>query len=79
MSVQKKQLTGIVTSDKMSKTIVVEVTRFVKHPKYGKFMKSHKKYKAHYEGEGIKIGDTVTIEETNPISKDKHFKIVSSK
>lgn len=76
--VHKKQLTGEVVSTKMAKTVVVEVTRFEKHAKYGKFMKRHKKYKAHYEGSDLKVGDKVTIEETNPISKDKHFKVVTA-
>ncbi len=74
--VYKKQLTGIITSTKMAKTVVVEVTRFTKHAKYGKFMKRHKKYKAHYEGAALKEGDRVTIEETNPISKDKRFRVI---
>ena len=73
----KKILKGIVTSDKMDKTIVVKVTRFVEHPKYGKRIKKTKKYKAHDEGNVKKIGDTVEIEETRPISKDKKFKVIA--
>ena len=73
----KKVLKGVVTSDKMDKTIVVKVTRFVEHPKYGKRIKKTKKYKAHDEGNIKKIGDIVEIEETRPISKDKKFKIVA--
>jgi small subunit ribosomal protein S17 len=69
-------LRGVVVSDKMDKTIVVSVSRFVKHPKYGKFYKINKKYKAHDEENKYKIGDKVEIVETRPISKDKRFKVV---
>jgi small subunit ribosomal protein S17 len=71
-----KLLKGIVVSDKMTDTIVVQVTRYFKHEKYQKFIKQHKKYKAHDKGNTCKIGDTVTIKETRPISKDKHFIVV---
>ncbi|HJN62722.1 MAG TPA: 30S ribosomal protein S17 [Candidatus Paceibacterota bacterium] len=73
----KKKLNGIVVSDKMDKTVVVEVERYVKHPTYGKFVKIRKKYKAHDEENKHKIGDKVIIEETKPMSKDKHFQIIS--
>ena len=73
----KSILKGIVVGDKMNKTIVVSVTRFVKHPKYGKYYKVSKKYKAHDEANKYKIGDTVEIVETRPISKDKKFKVIS--
>lgn len=69
-------LKGIVVSDKMDKTIVVSVSRFVKHPLYGKFYKVSKKYKAHDENKKYKIGDKVEIVETKPISKDKRFKVM---
>ena len=72
-----KVLKGIVVSDKMSKTVVVSVSRFVKHPLYGKFYKVSKKYKAHDEENKYKTGDKVEIVETRPISKDKKFKVVS--
>jgi small subunit ribosomal protein S17 len=72
----KKTLKGVVVSDKMDKTIVVKVTRFVEHPKYGKRVKHSKKYKAHDETNSKKVGDTVEIEETRPISKDKTFKVI---
>ncbi len=72
----KKILKGIVTSDKMKDTIVVRVERYVKHPKYHKYVHIHKKYKAHDVGNTKKIGDKVEIEETAPISKDKHFKVI---
>jgi small subunit ribosomal protein S17 len=73
----KKVLKGVVTSDKMDKTIVVKVTRFVEHSKYGKRIKKSKSYKAHDEENSKKIGDVVEIEETRPISKDKKFKLVA--
>ncbi len=72
----KRTLTGVVVSNKMKDTVVVEVNRFVKHPKYGKYYNSTKKYKAHDAGNTKVVGDKVTIEECNPISKDKHFKVV---
>lgn len=74
----KATLQGIVVGDKMNKTVVVSVTRFIKHPKYGKYYKVSKKYKAHDEENKFKIGDKVSIEETRPISKDKKFKVVVS-
>ena len=72
-----KVLKGIVVSDKMSKTVVVSVSRFVKHPLYGKFYKVSKKYKAHDENNEYKVGDQVEIVETRPISKEKHFKVLT--
>jgi len=72
-----KVLKGVVVSDKMDKTVVVLVTRFVEHKKYGKRIKKTKKYKAHDENNSKKIGDVVEIEETRPISKDKKFKVIS--
>ena len=71
-----KTLEGIVVSDKMNKTVVVEVARFIKHPKYGKFVTVHKKFKAHDENNECKIGDKVTIKMTKPFSKDKTFEVV---
>jgi small subunit ribosomal protein S17 len=68
-----KTLKGIVVSDKMDKTVVVSVTRYVKNSKYLKYQKISKKYKAHDENNTHKIGDTVEIVETRPISKDKTF------
>ena len=70
-----KRLAGIVVSNKMAKTAVVEVTRFVKHAKYQKFMKISKRFKAD-DTIGHAVGDRVIIEECRPISKDKHFRIV---
>ncbi|OHA93343.1 MAG: 30S ribosomal protein S17 [Candidatus Zambryskibacteria bacterium RIFCSPLOWO2_02_FULL_39_26] len=73
-----KTLTGVVVSDKMKDTVVVLVNRFVKHPKYGKYISIHKKFKAHDKGNTKKIGDKITIKECKPISKDKHFRVVES-
>ena len=70
-------LKGVVVSDKMDKTVIVSVSRFIKHPLYGKFYKVSKKYKAHDEENKYKVGDNVEIKATRPISKDKHFKVVS--
>jgi small subunit ribosomal protein S17 len=70
-----RRLSGVVVSDKMDKTIVVSVSRFVKHPLYGKYYQVTKKYKAHDENNKYKTGDKVEIVETKPISKDKKFKV----
>lgn len=72
----KKSLVGVIVSDKMDKTCVVKVTRYVKHPKYGKFFKLSKNYHAHDEANQYQAGQRVTIEETRPISKRKSFVIV---
>lgn len=69
-------LKGVVVSDKMDKTIVVSVSRFIKHPLYGKFYKVSKKYKAHDAENKYKIGDKVEMIEVRPISKDKRFKAI---
>jgi small subunit ribosomal protein S17 len=71
----KATLSGVVVSDKMDKTVVVAVSRFIEHPKYGKFYKVSKKYKAHDESNQYKTGDKVEIVSTRPISKDKRFKV----
>lgn len=73
---KQKTLQGVVTSDKMQDTIVVEVSRYTKHPKYGKYINSRKKYQVHDAGNTKKIGDKVEIELTKPISKNKHFQVV---
>lgn len=72
----KKILKGKVVSDKMAKTVVVEVKRFIKHPKYGKYFNLSKKYKAHNEAGKAKLGDEVMIRECRPVSKDKHFEVI---
>jgi small subunit ribosomal protein S17 len=69
------KLQGKVISDKMDKTVVVEVERVKEHPRYKKRYKVHKKYKAHDEKGEYKIGDVVIIEETRPISKDKKWRV----
>ncbi len=72
----KKQLQGVVVSDKMQKTVTVAVNRYVEHPKYKKFYTVTKKYKAHDENNTYKIGDSVIIEECRPLSKDKSFVVL---
>ena len=72
----RKRRIGRVVSDKMDKTVTVLVNRFVKHPKYKKYMKQSKKFKAHDGANKYKEGDNVTIEECTPISKDKRFKVI---
>lgn len=72
-----KILSGTVVSDKMDKTVVVLVTRFVKHPKYQKYLKITKKFKAHDETNACKVGDKVNLKETRPLSKDKRFAVVN--
>lgn len=74
-----KKIDGIIVSDKMDKTVVVNVQRFVKHKKYGKYYKIDKKYKAHDENNEYKIGDKVTIGEIRPVSKDKNFKVLKKR
>ena len=74
-----KKLTGKVVSDKMDKTVVVNVNRYVAHKKYGKYFKIDKHYKAHDENNEYKVGDMVTIEECRPLSKDKTFKVIGIK
>ncbi|HEY9583375.1 MAG TPA: 30S ribosomal protein S17 [Candidatus Paceibacterota bacterium] len=76
-TVKNKTLEGIVVSDKMKDTIVVRVGRFIKNPKYHKYVTSHKRYKVHDAGNTKKIGDKVTIVSCRPMSKDKSFKILS--
>ncbi len=72
----RNKLEGKVVSDKMEKTVVVEVERIKKHPRFQKRFKTHKRYKAHDESGEFKVGDKVIIEETRPISKDKQWKVV---
>lgn len=73
---QRKILVGRVTSDKMDKTIVVQVDRLKRHTLYGKVMRFHKKYKAHDENNMAKIGDVVKIIESKPMSKEKRWALV---
>ncbi len=74
-----RELTGKVVSDKMKDTIVVLVERSVKHPVYGKIMRRSTKIHAHDAGNTCKIGDTVTIKESRPISKTKRWTLVAIK
>ncbi len=72
----RKERIGVVTSDKMDKSITVSVLRNTMHPKYGKFVKVTKKFIAHDEKGECGIGDTVKIMETRPISKNKRWRLV---
>jgi len=72
-----KELVGVVVSDKMRDTAVVEVSRLVKHKKYGKFIKHTKRYKVHDSGNKCSVGDKVRIKECAPLSKEKHFQVVA--
>ena len=71
-----KILSGTVVSNKMKDTVVISVERYEKHPKYGKFIKRRKKFKAHDAGNTKSVGDKVEIVESRPISKDKHFRVI---
>lgn len=73
----KKILSGVVTSNRMQKTITVSVHRKIQHPLYGKFIKKTTRYYAHDEQNQCCIGDLVTIELTRPLSKLKRYKLVS--
>ena len=72
----RKTRTGLVVSDKMQKTVVVEIERRVPHPVYGKMVTRTKRVKAHDEENSAKTGDTVRIAETRPLSKDKRWRVV---
>ena len=72
----RKTRIGVVVGDKMQKTVVVAIERRVRHPVYGKMMTRTKKLKAHDEANSAKLGDTVRIMETRPLSKDKRFRVV---
>ena len=72
----RKERVGVVTSDKMEKSIVVSVERKVKHPKYGKFVKKTTEFVAHDENNDCNEGDTVRIMETRPLSKNKNWRLV---
>ncbi|WP_295629564.1 30S ribosomal protein S17 [uncultured Corynebacterium sp.] len=72
----RKVRSGYVVSDKMQKTIVVELEDRKQHRLYGKILRTNSKVKAHDENEEAGIGDRVRIEETRPLSKDKHFRLI---
>ena len=71
----KRTMTGIVTSNKMQKTITVEVTRLVKHPMYGKYVRRRSSLKAHDERSEAKTGDTVIVIECRPMSRTKRWRL----
>jgi len=72
----RKQRIGLVVSDKMDKTVVVQIIRRMPHPQYGKMVTRTHKLKAHDEENSVKIGDKVRIMETRPLSKDKRWRVV---
>ncbi len=72
----RKQLVGVVSSNKMEKSITVKVERQIRHPKYGKFVKKTKKFMAHDPNNECGIGDTVKIEEFRPLSRKKRWQLI---
>lgn len=72
----RKTRVGTVVSDKMDKTVVVEVERRVKHPLYGRIVRRSNKFKAHDENNSARVGDRVRIMETRPLSKEKRWRVV---
>lgn len=75
-SQRRKQLIGTVLSNKMDKTVVVEVSRLVQHPMYGKVVRMYTKFVAHDEKKATKVGDKVQICQTRPISRTKRWRVV---
>ena len=73
---QRKTRVGVVVSDKMNKTVVVQVETLRRHPMYGKTLRHVRKFKAHNEGNEAHAGDRVLIMETRPLSKDKRWRVV---
>ena len=73
----KRQLKGVIISNKMQNTVVVRVERVKEHPKYKRRYKMHKRFKAHNENPEYKEGDTVEIQECNPMSKEKKWIVIS--
>lgn len=74
----RKTFIGTVVSTKMNKTVVVEVERKLRHPVYNKVITKHKRYKVHNEELKLKPGDKIEIQETRPISKEKHFIVIKA-
>ncbi|HHV60253.1 MAG TPA: 30S ribosomal protein S17 [Clostridiaceae bacterium] len=72
----RKTRVGIVVSDRMDKTVVVQIATSVKHPLYKKIVKRTKKFKAHDENNECRVGDKVKIMETRPLSRDKRWRVV---
>lgn len=71
----RKTMIGKVASDKMTNTVVVEVTRRMKHPVYGKYIKRQKRFKAHDESNECRVGDRVLVEECRPMSRQKRWRV----
>ncbi len=74
----RREFKGIVVNDKADKTVTVKVVRVVKHPVYKKFISKSTKFAAHDEKNAHKIGDEVVIQESKPISKRKHWRVLAS-
>lgn len=74
----KRLITGTVVSNKMNKTVIVQVNRMVAHPKYGKRYRVSKRFAAHAPDQTHQIGDTVTIQESRPLSKTKHWVVTTT-
>lgn len=74
----RKVKTGRVISNKMNKTVVVQIERLIRHPRYNKVIKRKQKLYAHNEGKTLEVGDVVTVVETRPISKLKRWRVVST-
>lgn len=77
MREQRKVMTGRVTSDKMEKTVVVEVQSVTRHPIYGKVIRRHRRFMAHDESNACQVGDTVRILESRPLSRRKRWVVES--
>lgn len=75
---RRKTLVGIVISDKMDKTVVVQVERLTIHPRFKKYVRSRKRYKAHDERRECRLGDKVMIVESRPLSKDKRWRVLKT-
>jgi small subunit ribosomal protein S17 len=75
-STSRRELSGRVVSNKMDKTVVVEVTRRVKHPRYQKYLNRSNTYKAHDEDNACQVGDVVTIQESRPLSRHKRWRVI---
>lgn len=73
---KRRTLVGVVVSDKMDKTVTIEVNRLVKHQKYEKYISRSKTYKAHDENNECKVGDVVVVEETRPLSATKRWRVI---
>ena len=72
----RRRMVGKVTSNKMTKTVVVEIVRLVKHPSVGRYVRRRSKFKVHDEGNVCRVGDVIRFMETRPMSKDKRWRFV---